>query len=280
MWKSFRNPFLLLLRHSHDWLNMIFEKTLKFHDKIKFKYERKLFTNFSSSSSHFQVKIWFQNRRTKWKKQENVVNPDEHKTNGITTSSKVVTSQQDFRSDSTSPIGGSKTTKSVAAELSAKIAAKQNSRLKQHPNNGGQKISSKHMEPPKMKIHSHSQKTSLSPNLHHHDLPLQFMEKKPSYHNFHDVESRLNSTKISINDFKHAKGVATPVALNLNKRNYLWKKSKFQKSKGKERQSNDEKWHDEFLKQNEVFAVKWVSFKLLDKQQAQHTTWKHIKRIS
>jgi hypothetical protein len=151
------------------------------------------------------------------------VNPDEHKSNGP---SKVVSSQ-DFRSDSTSPIG-SKTGKSVAAELSAKIAAKQNSRLKQqqqqHSNgSSGQKLS-KHMEPPKLKIHSHQQKTSLSPNLHHHEMPLQFMDKnsslKPSYHNFHDVESRLNSTKISINDFKHTKGAATPVALNL-KRNYL-----------------------------------------------------------
>lgn len=172
------------------------------------------------------MKIWFQNRRTKWKKQENVVNSDEHKSNGP---SKVVSSQ-DFRSDSTSPIG-SKTGKSVAAELSAKIAAKQNSRLKQqqqqqqqHSNNGGQQKLSKHMEPPKLKIHSHQQKTSLSPSLHHHEIPLQFMDKnsslKASYHNFHDVESRLNSTKISINDFKHAKGAATPVALNL-KRNYL-----------------------------------------------------------
>lgn len=192
---------------------------------------------------------------------ENVSNPDEHKVNGSSKQSSI-SSSQDYRSDSTSPISA-KTGKSVAAELSAKIAAKQNSRLKQqnHSNggNGGggqQKPGNKHMEPPRMKVHSqHPQKTSLSPNIHHHqhhhDLPLQYMDSKTSpikssFHSFHDVESRLASTKISLSDFKHAKPTAPPVALNL-KRNYLWKKPKFQKSKEKKskRQSNDEKWHDD-----------------------------------
>lgn len=159
---------------------------------------------------------------------EIVSNPDEHKVNG--SSKQSIASNQDYRSDSTSPVG-SKTGKSVAAELSAKIAAKQNSRLKQqnHSNGGSgspQKPANKHMEPPRMKVHSHSQKTSLSPSLHHHhhDLPLQYMDKsspiKSSFHSFHDVESRLASTKISLSDFKHAKPTAPPVALNL-KRNYL-----------------------------------------------------------
>lgn len=216
----------------------------------------------------------FQNRRTKWKKQENVVNLEEHKVNGSSKHNNV--SSQDYRSDSTSPIGtgiGSKTGKSVAAELSAKITAKQNSRLKQqhHPNGGSgghQKLSNKHMEPPRMKIHSQNpQKASLSPNLHHHhhhDLPLQYMDNKSSpikssFHSFHDVESRLASTKISLNDFQHAKPTAPPVALNL-KRNYLWKKPKFQKSKEKKtkRQSSDEKWHDDENFWNKQKKMNWV----------------------
>lgn len=189
-------------------------------------------TNFYNSS-FLHHSSQFQNRRTKWKKMENVANPDEHKVNG--SSKQSISSSQDYRSDSTSPIS-SKTGKSVAAELSAKIAAKQNSRLKQqnHSNGGSgggqQKPSNKHMEPPRMKVHSqHPQKTSLSPNIHHHhhhhDLPLQYMDSKTSpiknsFHSFHDVESRLASTKISLSDFKHAKPTAPPVALNL-KRNYL-----------------------------------------------------------
>lgn len=43
--------------------------------------------------------------------------------------------------------------------------------------------------------------------------------------NFHDIESHLSSSKISISDFKPKSNIAAPVALNL-KRNYLWKKLK------------------------------------------------------
>lgn len=159
-----------------------------------------------------QVKIWFQNRRTKWKKQENVTHTDEHKQNG---SSKISTSQG-FESEITPPVASK--TKSVAAELNAKITAKQNSRLKQQAI--GTKIT-KHMEPPKIKTHvSSTQKTSLSPNL----LQVSFIDKPPiiknSNHNFHDVESRLIASKISISDFKTKASAAAPVALNL-KRNYL-----------------------------------------------------------
>lgn len=140
-----------------------------------------------------------------------MTHPDEQKQNGSVKTS----ANQDFHSDS--PPVAAKTGKSVAAELNAKITAKQNSRLKQQSNGNGAKAN-KHMEPPKLK----SSKTSLGPNLHHHEMQVQFIEKtallKNSYHSFHDVESRLSASKISINDFK-AK-TTPPVALNL-KRNYL-----------------------------------------------------------
>jgi hypothetical protein len=121
--------------------------------------------------------------------------------------------------------------KSVAAELSAKITAKQNSRLKQqHPSNGT-KIN-KHMEPPKLKsTHGLSHKSEGIGTFHHHDLPptttsTSFLDKssmlKSSFHNFHDIETHLSSSKISISDFKPKSTIAAaaPVALNL-KRNYL-----------------------------------------------------------
>lgn len=157
----------------------------------------------------------FQNRRTKWKKQENVTHNEtpDHKQNGTKTN-------QDFHSEP-SPIA-TKTGKSVAAELNAKITAKQNSRLKQSIN-GGTKVN-KQMDPPKIKTHGIPNKTSTTFNSHvtSHDLLEQFIDKSPtvknSYHNFHDVESRLSVSKIPINDFK-SKSTA-PVALNL-KRNYL-----------------------------------------------------------
>lgn len=124
---------------------------------------------------------------------------------------------QEFQSSPVAPVA-TKTGKSVAAELNAKITAKQNSRLKQQSN--GNKV--KHMEPPKMKPHGVSHKVNANYNNMSHDLQLQFIDKSPtmknSYHNFQDVESRLTVSKIPINDFK-AKSSA-PVALNL-KRNYL-----------------------------------------------------------
>lgn len=127
-------------------------------------------------------------------------------------------SNQDFHSEP-SPVA-TKTGKSVAAELNAKITAKQNSRLKQQTN-GGPKVN-KHMEPPKVKAHAIPNKTNANYNSLSHDMLEQFIDKSPtmknSYHNFHDVESRLSVSKIPINDFK-AKSAA-PVALNL-KRNYL-----------------------------------------------------------
>lgn len=90
------------------------------------------------------------------------------------------------------------------------------------------------MEPPKMKAINISPKLNANYNGVGHEMQVQFVDKSPmmknSYHNYHDVESRLSVSKIPINDFK-AKSTA-PVALNL-KRNYLWKKFKFQKLKKK-----------------------------------------------
>lgn len=134
----------------------------------------------------------------------------EHKPNG--------TKVSDFHSDPTPPVA-TKTGKSVAAELNAKITAKQNSRLKQQSN--GTKVI-KPMEPPKVKSHGIPNKTSTNYNCLSNDLPVQYIDKAPlmksTFHNFHDVESRLSVSKIPVNDFK-AKSAA-PVALNL-KRNYL-----------------------------------------------------------
>jgi len=155
----------------------------------------------------FSISPQFQNRRTKWKKQENVSHTEatEHKSNGSTKGSEF------HSSESSSPITTGKSGKSIAAELNAKITAKQNSRLKLQHN--GVK-SAKHMEPPKLKSHAmhHPHKTSSS------NYDMQFAADK-SYHNFHDVESRLTASKISISDLK-AKASAPSVALNL-KRSYL-----------------------------------------------------------
>ena len=83
------------------------------------------------------------------------------------------------------------------------------------------------MEPPKLKSHGLSHKGDGVGNFHHqhhlhHDMP-SFLDKssmlKSSY-NFHDIESHLSSSKISISDFKPKSNIAAPVALNL-KRNYL-----------------------------------------------------------
>lgn len=138
----------------------------------------------------------------------------EHKQNG---SVKTGTSQEP--SSESSPVAN-KPGKSVAAELSAKITAKQNSRLKQPSN--GTKVN-KQMEPPKMKTHIAAPKPSTNYNLNQvHDMQVQFVDKTPmmknSYQNFHDVESRLAASKIAISDFKNKS--SAPVALNL-KRNYL-----------------------------------------------------------
>lgn len=115
------------------------------------------------------------------------------------------------------------TTKSVAAELSAKITAKQNSRLKQLQNpSNGTKIN-KHMEPPKLKSHGLSHKSG--GNFLHHDMPQTYLENKSSmlkssFHNFHDIESHLSSSKIAISDFKSKATSVAPVPLNL-KRGFL-----------------------------------------------------------
>jgi hypothetical protein len=125
-----------------------------------------------------------------------------------------------------------KSAKSVAAELNAKITAKQNSRLKhqqqqqQNSHSNGTKID-KHMDPPKQKSSHHG--LSSHKIVQHHDLHNQtpYIDvKNPSsilknsFHNFHDVESHLSGSKISINDFKTKS--SAPAALNLNlKRNYL-----------------------------------------------------------
>jgi hypothetical protein len=125
----------------------------------------------------------------------------------------------EFHSESSPPVA-TKTGKSIAAELNAKITAKQNSRLKQHSN--GTKVN-KHMDPPKIKSHAVPQKASTNFNNVNqvHDMQVQYVDKSPiiksSYHNYHDVESRLSASKIPINDFK---AKSAPVALNL-KRNYL-----------------------------------------------------------
>jgi hypothetical protein len=128
------------------------------------------------------------------------------------------------------------TAKSVAAELNAKITAKQNSRLKQHQQMSvnGTKIN-KHMEPPKMKSSSSSQHHGLSNHKGSGGGGGSFCEApfidtkhppamlKGSFHHhggggFHDVESHLSSSKISIGDFKSKSSAAVP--LNL-KRSYL-----------------------------------------------------------
>lgn len=137
----------------------------------------------------------------------------EHKQNG---SSKT---NQDFISEPSPPLA-TKTGKSVAAELNAKITAKQNSRLKQQTN--GSNKNNKQMEPPKVKGYGIPNKTNTNYNSLSHDMLEQFIDKsstmKNSYHNFHDVESRLSVSKIPITDFKNKS--TAPVALNL-KRNYL-----------------------------------------------------------
>lgn len=166
------------------------------------------------------------------KKQENITNAEasEHKTNGSKSSPSSNEQQQHQATEMHS--AAKSTTKSVAAELNAKITAKQNSRLKQHQQMSvnGTKIN-KHMEPPKIKSSSHHH-----PGLNNHkgsssycDMPFIDTKHPPAmlkgsyhhhHHSFHDVESHLSSSKISISDFKSKSSAPTTVPLNL-KRSYL-----------------------------------------------------------
>lgn len=79
------------------------------------------------------------------------------------------------------------------------------------------------MEPPKLKSHGLSHKSA--GNFLHHEMPQTYLENKSSmlkssFHNFHDIESHLSSSKIAISDFKSKATSVASVPLNL-KRSYL-----------------------------------------------------------
>lgn len=145
------------------------------------------------------------------KKQENITNAEasEHKTNG-SKSSETQHSPEITKSG----------TKTISAELSAKITAKQNNRQKQQQQpqymymNGTK--GNRNMDPPKLK-HAVDHKANRNFLLNHNEMP-NYADIKPSLSS-HDVENHLSSSRIPINEFK-SKSSPTPVTLNF-KKNYL-----------------------------------------------------------
>lgn len=188
------------------------------------------------------MKIWFQNRRTKWKKLDNVSQTEasEQKQNGKSTIN--VTSPHSTRSSPASSPTGSHANhngkthinSSVTAELSAKITAKHNTKLKQHQQNGkttktlpindlspsliSDKLHSSHLTSPsaatlELKKLYHHQPVKLLNNNSSSNKNL--MNNNDSHH--HDVESRLSASKIAISTFKSTnKSTLTSPALAIN----------------------------------------------------------------
>lgn len=186
------------------------------------------------------MKIWFQNRRTKWKKLDNVSQTEasEQKQNGKSTIN--VTSPHSTRSSPASSPTGSHANhngkthinSSVTAELNAKITAKHNTKLKQHQQNGKttKTLPINDLSPSLISDKLHSSHLTSAATLelkklyHHQPVKLlnnnsssnkNLMNNNDSHH--HDVESRLSASKIAISTFKGTnKSTLTSPALAIN----------------------------------------------------------------
>lgn len=180
-----------------------------------------------------QVKIWFQNRRTKWKKQDNISNSEaaEHKTTTTTATTTTATivgssnsqkscsdSKQSFR-DSPSPISSPSAqatatsyskpigSKAIAAELNAKLTAKHNTKMKgkQPPTSTAKSdkldvVVDMSVKSSKASADSSGKGDSVLEG-NYRTRSVQVME--------HDVETRLSASKISVNPFKNSGGAIT-----------------------------------------------------------------------
>lgn len=171
------------------------------------------------------MKIWFQNRRTKWKKQDNISNTEaaEHKN---TTSTKG--GQADTKSCTSSPPPDSPVPPSHMHHHSTPKAAVNNGHhshnfgsgeKKHHPHNSSSSSSSSKYkqklsrEEALFKTQSPAAAAAYLP--HHnplfsmmagHQLPLVGLEHHPHHQHNNDVEARLAASRISISAFSKVGG--------------------------------------------------------------------------
>lgn len=175
----------------------------------------------------FQVKIWFQNRRTKWKKQDNVSNTEaaEHKSSkGASSSdeskSRIPDHPNQNSSKSHHPSSASLKTNSTSTtsdhtttKLSSKLSSGHNTKLKNrhnhhHSNNHKSNLkpekTDKLLSPPPIGIlaneFSKSSLKHLSNDKSHRLANHPFLDRD-------DVESRLTASKISVSAFKTANNI-------------------------------------------------------------------------
>ena len=146
----------------------------------------------------FQVKIWFQNRRTKWKKQDNLTTGErgdlKQNSNSKSSASPALSNSPPLSPSHHHSEHHHKTSKShgklISAELNAKLTAKHNPRHKQHQQHQPNYTkSSKHLPPELLSVAMDLKKKS-----HYHHLSKDQIIPHDSQN--HDFESRLAASKI------------------------------------------------------------------------------------
>lgn len=175
-----------------------------------------------------QVKIWFQNRRTKWKKQDNISNTEaaEHKTTkGSPTEelkSRTVENQntpvkntqspnsKQQNSSNNSELQSSSTTNTK--HVSKTSMASSTTKLK-HSSHSSSRTTQKSEKHPVLPSYSIAEFTK-SPPKHHPDKISQSRSASLNFLERDDIESRLSSSKISVSAFK-ASSSNTPSSISL-----------------------------------------------------------------
>lgn len=147
----------------------------------------------------FQVKIWFQNRRTKWKKHDHITNVEaaEHKTTPPKIASTKSVPPNPISVDAASQSSSikkctSKPSNPVTAELNAKLTARHNNKMKN------------------LKIFAKSEKFDIvdtkSTNFLVEEKTRENIKHNLLIDGTNDVESRYAASKISVNSHKEKSG--------------------------------------------------------------------------